>query len=66
MTYSGRTVRTTVVGLALAATAAVGFGACGSSSKTQNNQPAGQAPATTAKPASPPTTSASSSGGASF
>lgn len=66
MTYSGRTIRTTIAGLALVATAVVGFGACGSSSKTQNNSPAGQSPATTAHPASPPTTKAASSGGASF
>ena len=69
MTYSGRTVRKSVVGLAFAAAAAVGFAACGSSTKTQPITPAGQtrqAPAPTTVPASPPTTKAPSSGGASF
>jgi hypothetical protein len=69
MTDSGRTVRTVVVGLALAAAATAGFAACGSSTKTQPSAPAGQtrqAPAPTTVPASPPTTKAPSSGGASF
>jgi hypothetical protein len=68
MTDSGRTVRRMLAGLALAAAAAGGFAACGSSTKTQPNTPAGQtrqAPAPTTVPASP-TTKAPSSGGASF
>lgn len=67
MTGSGRTVRRMVVGVVLAVIAGLGFAACGSSTKTQPNAPAGQ-PAGQQSPASttPPTTAAPSSGGASF
>jgi hypothetical protein len=67
MTDSGRTIRKTVFGLALAAVAVAGFSACSSTTKTQApGAPGGQAPATTTAPTSPPTTTAPSSGGASF